>query len=73
MTTKKNDGQGLDVHAFPPRRLQPSLLSRRANPIEGAIGRKMRAMYDELLHQPMPDRLVELLKQIDQARETKSR
>ena len=73
MTTKKNDGQGLDVHASPPRRLQPGLSSRRANPIDGAIGRKMRAMYDDLLHQPIPDRFVELLKRIDQARENNSR
>jgi hypothetical protein len=33
----------------------------------------MRAMYNDLLEQPIPDRFVELLKQIDQAQENRSR
>jgi hypothetical protein len=74
MTTKKNDRhRGPAVHASPPLRLQPGLSSRRPNGLDAMIGKKMRAMYDELLHQPIPDRFVELLKQIDQARENKSR
>jgi hypothetical protein len=73
MTTRKTDGQGgLDVQPLPYLRLQPGLPLRRTPPIEAAIGKKMRAMYDDLLRQPLPDRLVELLKQIDRPGETKS-
>jgi hypothetical protein len=56
----------------PSRRLKPSLSSRRAH-VEAEIGKKMRAMYAELVEQPLPDRFVELLKQIDQAQENKPR
>ena len=73
MTTRKTNGQGgLDVKPLPYVQLQPCLPLRRSHPIEAAIGKKMRAMYDDLLRQPLPDRLVELLKQIDRAGETKS-
>ena len=74
MATKKSNGDGgTGVYASPPHdRLKPALSSRRAGGIEATIGKKMRAMYDDLLHQPIPDRFVELLKQIDQARENKS-
>jgi hypothetical protein len=72
---KKNDGHGgPDAHASSPLfRLKPGPPTRRSNGVDAAIGRKMRAMYDDLLHQPIPDRFVELLKQIDQVRDTKPR
>ena len=75
MSTKKNDRHGgPGAHASPAsRRFQSGLSSRRPNGLDATIGKKMRAMYDDLLHQPIPDRFVELLKQIDQARENKSR
>jgi hypothetical protein len=74
MATKKDDVQGgSGAHAFPPHlRLRPGLSSRRPGGIDAAIGKKMRAMYDDLLHQPIPDRFVELLRQIDRVRENKS-
>ena len=74
MATKKNDGyRGSGMHASPNLRLKPSLSSRRPDGIDAVIGKKMRAMYDDLLHQPVPERFTELLKQIDEARENKSR
>jgi hypothetical protein len=73
MATNKNNGHGgSDAHAPPHLRLKPALSSRRPGGIDAAIGKKMRAMYDDLLHQPIPDRFVELLRQIDQVRENKS-
>jgi hypothetical protein len=74
MATKKSNGQGgSGAHASQPHhRLKPALSPRRPGGIDAAIGKKMRAMYDDLLHQPIPDRFVEILKQIDQARENKS-
>ena len=48
--------------------------SRRRPPKNGAsvqmqvqdhIGRQMRAVYDDLLSQPVPDRFLELLQQLD--------
>ena len=33
--------------------------------IDRAIGAKLRALYDEVAREPVPDRFVELLKQLD--------
>jgi hypothetical protein len=75
MATDENDWQGSFGAGLspPPVRLKAGLSFRRSSSIEVVIGKKMRAMYDDLLEQPLPDRLVELLKQIDQAQENKSR
>ena len=68
MTAKKTNGHG--SHASSPnRRLKPGLSSRRPHAFEAEIGKKMRAMYDDLMDQPLPDRFLELLSQIDQAQE----
>jgi hypothetical protein len=32
--------------------------------IDRAIGKKLRALYDEVAREPVPDRFVELLKQL---------
>ena len=51
--------------------------SRRRSPKSGAsvqmqvqdhIGRQLRAVYDDLLNQPVPDRFLELLEQLDQGK-----
>lgn len=55
----------------PSARLRAGRSIRRSLAGEAEIGKKMRAMYAELLEQPIPDRFVELLRQIDQAQETK--
>jgi hypothetical protein len=34
-------------------------------PTQGRIGDQLRAMYDDLLNQPVPDRLASLLRQLD--------
>ena len=69
MTAKKTDGHG--THApSPNRRLKPGLSSRRPHAFEAEIGKKMRAMYDDLMEQPLPDRFLELLNRIDQAQES---
>ena len=74
MTNKNDDHGGAGATAVPPNvRLKSGLASRRPPAIDGEIGRKMRAMYADLVEQPIPDRFVELLKQIDQAQENKSR
>ncbi len=36
------------------------------------IGMSLRAMYDELVEQPLPDRFVELLAQLDQGQQEKA-
>jgi len=33
--------------------------------VQGHIGRQLRAVYDEVLHQPIPDRFLELLSRLD--------
>lgn len=51
--------------------------SRRRSPKSGAsvqmqvqdhIGRQLRAVYDDLLSQPVPDRFLELLDQLDKGK-----
>src|SRR5690349_9494363 len=32
--------------------------------VQGHIGRQLRAVYDEVLHQPIPERFLELLSQL---------
>jgi len=34
--------------------------------IDRAIGAKLRALYDEVAREPVPDRFIELLKQLDE-------
>lgn len=55
--------------------------SRRRPPKSGAsvqmqvqdhIGRQLRAVYDDLLSQPVPDRFLELLDQLDKGPEAKA-
>jgi len=68
MAAKKTEGhEGFGAGLPPPNaKLRPSYSPRRLPRFDAEIGSKMRAMYDDLLHQPIPDRFVELLKQIDQ-------
>lgn len=74
MTAKKTDGRGSGSHSpSPNRRLKPGLSSRRTHAFEAEIGKKMRAMYDDLMEQPLPDRFLELLSRIDQAQETQAK
>jgi len=37
--------------------------------VQGHIGRQLRAVYDEVLHQPIPERFLELLSQLDAFRD----
>jgi hypothetical protein len=41
--------------------------------IQGRIGDQLRAMYDELMHQPVPDRFAELLGRLEQRDPPKKR
>jgi Anti-sigma factor NepR len=40
--------------------------------IQSRIGDQLRAMYDNLMQQPIPDRLAELLGRLEQEEESKS-
>jgi hypothetical protein len=75
MSDQKTNGPvDFGMFAVPrPPRPKPGLKSRRHKSLEAEIGETMRAMYNDLLEQPIPDRFVELLKQIDQAQENRSR
>lgn len=39
--------------------------SKRKPSIQDHIGQELRAMYDEVLQQPIPDRFLELLEALD--------
>jgi Anti-sigma factor NepR len=75
MSGEKTNGLAdFGLFAVPrPPRPKPGLKSRSHKSLEADIGETMRAMYNDLLEQPIPDRFVELLKQIDQAQENRSR
>ena len=57
--------------------MEPSSDSPGLEPqLQAQIGRKLKAMYDSYLNEPVPDRLVALLEQLDSipsARDSKSR
>lgn len=73
MTDRNDDDRSVFDALPPPYAKLKSRSSTRREPSFGPdIGTKMRAMYDDLLRQPIPDRFVQLLEQIDQARETRS-
>lgn len=40
--------------------------TRRKPSIQDHIGQELRAMYDEVLQQPIPDRFLDLLKALDE-------
>jgi hypothetical protein len=75
MSDQKTNGPvDFGMFAVPcPPRPKPGLKPRSPKSLEADIGKTMRAMYKDLLEQPIPDRFVELLKQIDQAQENRSR
>ena len=41
--------------------------------VQSRIGDQLRAMYDDLMHQPVPDKLKSLLDQLDQTAVRKAR
>ena len=75
MSDQKTNGPvDFGMFAVPrPPRSKPGLKPRRHKSLEAEIGETMRAMYNDLLEEPIPDRFVELLKQIDHAQENRSR
>jgi hypothetical protein len=75
MSDQKTNGPAdFGMFAVPrPPRPKPGLKSRSHKSLEADIGKTMRAMYNDLLEQPIPDRFVELLKQMDEAQENRSR
>ena len=72
--TDKNNKEPASFGALPSpqAKLRPRPPIRRTPAIETELGKKMRAMYDDLVNQPIPERFVELLEQLDRARESKS-
>lgn len=39
--------------------------ARLGGEVENAIGRRLKAMYDDVLNEPVPDRFLELLAKLD--------
>jgi hypothetical protein len=72
--TDKHDKEPRGFDALPPpyARIKSRSSTRRTPSADPEIGKKMRAMYDDLLKQPIPERFVELLEQLDRARENKA-
>ena len=65
-------GKGL-ASAMPQPSAHDALSSepRLDRQIQGRIGDQLRAMYDDLMSQPVPDRFAELLGRLDQQDEPK--
>jgi len=61
--TKEKSRPGSQV---PPRRRAGQGKATEADgAVEKAIGNRLRAYYDEMAKQPVPDRFLDLLKQLD--------
>jgi hypothetical protein len=41
--------------------------------VQGRIGDQLRAMYDDLMHQPVPDRFMDLLSKLEKTDEEPTR
>ncbi|NJL09009.1 MAG: hypothetical protein HC900_12800 [Methylacidiphilales bacterium] len=68
MAQKRARGIAMDID---PEHVPPALprLDRNA---QARLGEQLRAMYDDLLQQPIPDRFVELLKNLDDVEKGKT-
>jgi hypothetical protein len=51
---------------------KPNEKTRAVRARQRAIGRELRRMYDDVAQEPVPDDFMELLRQIDEADESKS-
>ena len=58
----KKVGQTVPMHSALQQRKTPAKLGRD---VQSKIGQQLRAMYDEVLNQGVPDRFVELLDRLD--------
>jgi len=60
-----------DSRAKQPKRSQSGQLSGNGIGLDGEtrrhIGRMLKATYDEVAHEPVPDKFVDLLKQLEAA------
>ena len=63
-------GKSLAAAARQPNMTQSSEPSLDRN-VQARIGDNLRAMYDELLQQPVPDRFKDLLGQLEKQRDVK--
>jgi len=63
----KNEKERTDPMAIASRARTGNTGKKRAmdGSVERAIGSRLRAYYDEVAREPVPDRFVELLKQLD--------
>ena len=62
--------RGLEAEVDPVE--APNLLPQLDRDAQARLGEQLRAMYDELLQQPVPIRFIELLKTLDEAEKEKN-
>ena len=67
--SKERAGEGRTARAGSRRRAKPGAATKEpetnVTQVQTAIGIRLRAYYDEIARQPVPDRFVDLLKQLD--------
>jgi hypothetical protein len=61
--------RGLETETDPTE--EPATFPRLDRDAQARLGEQLRAMYDELLQQPVPNRFVELLKSLDEVEKEK--
>lgn len=66
----QNRARGLETEIDPVE--TPLPLPRLDRDAQARLGEQLRAMYDELLQQPVPTRFTELLKTLDEAEKEKN-
>lgn len=62
--------RGLETEVDPVE--MPVPLPRLDRDAQARLGEQLRAMYDELVQQPVPSRFIELLKTLDEAEKEKN-
>ena len=63
----RDDEKGFDGHQdnFAPRKGEAQGLD---NKIQERLGRQLKALYDDVVKQPVPDKLLSLMAQLEQAK-----
>ena len=67
MNSEKSSGSRCSIVIPPP--LLPVVPPPLAADVQSHIGRELQAIFDEVLHEPVPDRFLKLLQELDRKKD----
>ena len=65
MSERKPVGQENAMEAAAPRKKTPSKPAKLGRDVQARLGQQLRAMYDEVVSQGVPDRFTDLLNRLE--------